>query len=354
MNPLKLKPADACRYDIIALGEVMLRFDPGDSRISMADGFRVWEGGGEYNVAHGLTRCFGMKAGIVTALVDNAIGRLIQRRILAGGVDTRLIKWLPDDGIGESRRNSIYFLERGFGLRPTAGVFDRGHSAISQIKPGDIDWGELFGKSGVRWFHTGGIMAGLSPDSPEVVIEAMQAARRQGVIVSYDLNYRASLWKRHGGKEKAKSVNRTILKHVDVLFGLESLEHYASRREINRFRDTMARTAENYPQLNIIASSVRFVKSANIHDWSGLLWHQGEFFEGLRFDNLEVYDRVGAGDGFAAGVIHGQLTGEDPQTSVNTGVAHGALVMTTPGDTTMATLQDVANLMQGRGIGVIR
>jgi len=354
MSTLDPKPANDCRYDVVALGEVMLRFDPGDSRIESSDTFRVWEGGGEYNVAHGLSRCFGLRAGIVTALVDNAIGRLIQRRIRSSGVDTGLIQWLADDGIGETRRNGIYFLERGFGLRPAMGVFDRGHSAVAQVKPGEFDWQRLFGKTGIRWFHTGGIMAGLSPDSCAVVIEAIQAAHQHGAIVSYDLNYRPSLWKRYGGKEKAKAVNREILKHVDVLFGLESLEHFSSRQEIACFRDAMTRTAENYPQLKVIASSVRFVRSANINDWSGLIWHGGDFFEGRRFDNLAVFDRVGAGDGFAAGVIYGLLHGCDPQTAVDMGVAHGALVMTTPGDTTMATLQEVENAVSGEGIGVIR
>jgi len=354
MSKLGPKPADDCRYDIVALGEVMLRFDPGDSRIAAADSFKIWEGGGEYNVAHGLSHCFGMKAGFATALVDNALGRLIEHRMLAGGVDTRLIKWLPDDGIGESRRNSIYFLERGFGLRPAMGVFDRGHSAIAQVKSGAFDWDRLFGHSGVRWFHSGGIMAGLSLESSLVLIEAMKTARQYGVTVSYDLNYRPSLWKRFGGIEKAKLVNRELLKYVDVLFGLESLEHYSSRDQIHRFRESMARTAKTYPQLKIIASSIRFIKSANFHDWSGLILHDGDFLEGMCFEDLGVYDRVGAGDGFAAGIIYGLLNGADVQESLNFGVAHGALVMTTPGDTTMATLQDVENVLHGRGIGVLR
>lgn len=354
MNQRQSIGADQCRFDIVALGEVMLRFDPGDARICEVETFKVWEGGGEYNVVHGLTHCFGRRGAIVTALVDNAIGHLIQRRIAASGVDTGLIKWLPDDGIGESRRNSIYFLEKGFGLRPAMGVFDRGHSAIAQMKSGDVDWDSLFGKLGVRWFHSGGIMAGLSAESCDVVIEAMQAARRHNVTVSYDLNYRPSLWKRYGGIERAKAVNRRVLDHVDVLFGIESLEHFTSPRETDRFRDALARTAEEHPHLQTVATGMRFVKSTNVHDWSGLLWHGGEFFQGLRFERLDVFDRVGAGDGFAAGIIHGLLGGSSPQTAIDMGVAHGALVMTTPGDTTMATRQDVENVIQGRGFDVIR
>ena len=354
MNPHEPIAADRCRYDIAALGEVMLRFDPGDSRIVAADHFRVWEGGGEYNVAHALTRCFGMRGAVVTALVDNPVGRLIQRRMTAGGLDTRWIRWLPGDGIGESRRNGIYFMERGFGQRPALGVFDRGHSAIAQAVPGDFDWEALFGRSGVRWFHSGGIMAGLSPSSCDVVIDAMQAARRHGAVVSYDLNYRPSLWKRYGGKAGAKAVNRRVLACVDVLFGLETLDHYSPPQETGRFRDAMLQTVENYPQIKTIASGMRVVKSANVHDWSGLLWHAGEFYAGPRFDNLAVYDRVGSGDGFAAGVIYGLLSGGTPQAAIDTGVAHGALVMTTPGDTTMATRQEVENVLKNRGIDVIR
>ncbi|MFH1981611.1 MAG: sugar kinase [Pseudomonadota bacterium] len=354
MSALKVKPAGACRYDIAALGEVMLRFDPGDSRISTADHFKVWEGGGEYNVAHGLSRCFEMNAAMITALVDNPVGHLIRNRMRSGGVDTTWIKWKPDDGIGESMHNSIYFMERGYGLRSAMGVFDRGHSAISRIKPGEFDWDLLFGQTGVRWFHTGGIMAGLSPDSARVVMEAMAAARKHGVVVSYDLNYRPSLWKRSGGKERAKEVNHAALEHADVLFGIESLDHISSGRESERFQEAIATTAQHHPHLKIIATSMRFTNSANRNDWSGLLWHEGEFVEGLRFENLDIYDRVGAGDGFAAGVIYGLLTGANPQEAVNYGVVHGALVMTTPGDTTMATIHEVETVLQGGRIGVVR
>lgn len=354
MSQLNLKPADACRYDLLALGEVLLRFDPGDSRLSAADTFTLWEGGGEYNVARALSDGFGLRTGIVTALVDNAIGRLIKRRIASGGVDTGLIRWLPDDGIGESRRNGIYFMERGFGLRPAMAVFDRGHSAIAGVQPGDFDWQRLFGGSGVRWFHTGGIMAGLSTASPGVVIEAMKAARQHGALVSYDLNYRPSLWKRFGGKEKADAVNRELLEHVDVLFGIETLTDDPANLASDAFRSGVEATARRYPHLKVIASSMRVVKTAGINDWSGLLWQAGDVFQGPQFRNLAIYDRVGAGDGFAAGVIYGLLAGDSPQKAIDYGVAHGALVMTTPGDTTMATRREVESVLAGGPIGVIR
>ncbi len=354
MSILDVKSADMCRFDLVALGEVLLRFDPGDRRISTAESFRVWEGGGEYNVARGLSQCFNMRSGIVTALVDNEIGRLIKNRVSAGGVDTTFIKWLPDDGIGESRRNGIYFLEKGFGIRPALGVFDRGHSAVSQMKPGDVDWERVFDGRGVRWFHTGGIMAGLSPESVRVIVEAMQAARKHGVIISYDLNYRPSLWKRFGGKQIADEVNQVVLEHVDVLFGLDLSEPDAAGLEAERFRSAIIKTAQDNPHLKVIASSMRFVKSANVNEWSGLLCHAGKIHEGPRFEGLEIYDRVGGGDGFAAGVIYGLLTTGDPQTAVDYGVAHGALVMTTPGDTSMATLQEVEKVLAGEGAGAVR
>ena len=352
MGMFNFKPEKACRFDLISLGEVLLRLDPGETRISMAESFKVWEGGGEYNVARGLSRCFGMRAGIATGLVDNEIGHLIKNKVAAAGVDTRLIKWFPDDGIGESRRNSIYFLEKGYGIRPALGVFDRGRSAISQMHPGELDWDYIFGDYGVRWFHTGGIMAGLSPQSASVVVEAMQAARKHDVVVSYDLNYRPSLWKRYGGKHKAREVNRDVLKHVDVLFGVELPGHSAPNPE--HFRSAILKTAADYPHLKIIASNMRFVKTANVNDWSGLLWHEGRIYEGLRFDNLEIYDRVGGGDGFAAGVIYGLMAKGDAQSAVDFGVAHGALVMTTPGDGSMATLREVEKIIAGETATVVR
>lgn len=341
-------------FDCLAFGEVMLRFDPGDTRIAMAETFKVWEGGGEYNVVRGLSHCFGKRTAIVTALVANEIGRLIQNRISAGRVNTDLIEWLPYDGIGESCRNGIYFLEKGFGLRPAVGASDRGHSAISQLQPGQIDWEHIFGQCGVRWFHTGGIMAGLSRGSAAVVLEAMQAARRHNTVVSYDLNYRPSLWQRFGGKEKAREVNRMLLPNVDVLFGIEELERNPEGLETDLFRRAILNTAQAYPELKTIVSTMRIVKSANVNDWSGLLWHEGEFYEGVRFDNLEIYDRVGAGDAFAAGIIHGRLENLPLQKTIDYGVVHGALTMTTPGDNSMFALPELDRLLASKDAGVLR
>src|SRR5215813_596887 len=221
MPILKIRPPDSCKYDLIALGEIMLRLDPGEGRIRTAREFKVWEGGGEYNVARGLRRCFGLKTAVCTAFADKEVGRLLEDFILQGGVDTEFVKWVPYDGVGRTVRNGLNFTERGFGVRGAVGIPDRGNTAASQLKPGDFDWDHIFGKLGVRWLHTGGIFAALSDSTPKVVIEAVQAAKKYGTIVSYDLNYRASMWKNIGGKKRAQEVNREISKHVDVMIGNE-------------------------------------------------------------------------------------------------------------------------------------
>src|SRR5246500_2951433 len=218
---VKIKPAEACRYDIVALGEVMLRLDPGEGRISTARAFQVWEGGGEYNVARGLRRCFGCRAALVTALADNDVGRLIEDLILRGGVDTSWITWLPFDGVGRATRNGLNFTERGFGVRGAIGCSDRGHTAAAAMSSDDVDWNRIFGTDGTRWFHTGGIFAALSETTAGLAAEAMQVARRHGAVVSYDLNYRPSLWKSIGGTPRAAAVNRELVQHVDVLLGNE-------------------------------------------------------------------------------------------------------------------------------------
>ncbi|MBU1565472.1 MAG: sugar kinase [Proteobacteria bacterium] len=340
--------------DVLSLGEVMLRFDPGLTRIAEAEHFKVWEGGGEYNVARGLSRCFGWRTAVITALVDNAVGQLIKNRIAAGGVATDLIRWLPDDGIGESCRNGVYFLERGFGLRPALGVSDRGHSAVSQLRPGDIDWSRIFTEHKVRWFHTGGIMAGLSPSSPQVIIEAMTAARQHGTTVSYDLNFRPSLWQRFGGKKKAEEINRSILPYVDVLFGVEGLDSAASNLDPAPFCLAIETTAREHTQIASIATTMRIVRTATCNDWSGLLWHKGNVYEGPLFPNMEILDRVGGGDAFAAGIIHGLLSDLPPQKAIDYGVAHGALTMTTPGDNSMFTLPELDRVLANRNAGVVR
>lgn len=341
-------------YDLLILGEVMLRFDPGDKRIRNADTFRVWEGGGEYNVARGFHTCFNKKSAVVTSLVDNEIGRLVQSRIKAGGVDDSFIHWVEDDGIGEKARNGVYYLERGFGLRNPLGASDRAHTAISQLKPGMIDWEMIFGKLGVRWFHTGGIFAGLSENSPEVILEAIAVARKYDTIISYDLNYRHSVWQRHGGRDAAREVNGRILKHVDFLFGFDSLEKPIVSFEEEPFKKAISEMARRFPNLIGIASTMRHVKSACAHDWSGLLLTSDQFYRGITINDLEILDRVGGGDAFVSGLLYSYLEKMDPQQWIDHAVAHGALTMTTPGDNSMSTLNEVKAVIAGQKADVIR
>ncbi len=363
---LKLRPREECEFDLLALGEVMLRLDPGEGRIHTTRWFRVWEGGGEYNVARGLRRCFGMRTAVATALADNGVGRLIEDLILQGGVDASLIKWVPYDGIGRTVRNGLNFTERGFGVRGAVGVSDRGNTAASQLKKGDFDWEEIFGKRGVRWFHTGGIFAALSETTPEVIMEAMTAARRYGTVISYDLNYRPSLWKAIGGKERAQQVNRSLAPLVDVMIGneedftaalgfeVEGVDEAYSALDVRNFKRMIERVVKEYPNFKVVATTLRAVKTATINDWGAVCWADGAFYEATPRPNLEILDRVGGGDSFASGLIYGLMTTGEPQKAVEYGAAHGALAMTTPGDTSMATLKEVEKLMAGGSARVER
>lgn len=363
---LKIKSASECRYDCVSLGEVMLRLDPGEGRVRTARSFQAWEGGGEYNVSRGLRRCFGLRTAVVTAFADNEVGRLIEDFILQGGVDTRYIKWVPYDGIGRTVRNGLNFTERGFGIRGAVGVPDRGLTAASQLKPGDIDWDQLFGEEGVRWFHTGGIYAALSETAAEVTIEAVKAANRHGTIVSYDLNYRPSLWKSIGGKDKAQAVNREIARYVDVMIGneedftaslgfeVEGVDDNLEHLPIEAFKKMIQQAVETFPNFKATATTLRAVKSATVNDWGAISWMDGQTYQSRDYKELEILDRVGGGDSFASGFIYGLMETGDPAVAVEYGAAHGALAMTTPGDTTMATLREVEKIVGGGGARVER
>lgn len=366
MSILSVKAAEACRYDQVSLGEVMLRLDPGDGRIRTTRHFQVWEGGGEYNVARGLRKCFGLTTAVVTALADNEVGRLVEDFILQGGVDASWIKWMPYDGVGRQVRNGLNFTERGYGLRGAVGVSDRGHTAASQLKTGDIDWETLFGRLGVRWFHTGGIFAALSETTPGVIEEAMRSAKKHGTIISYDLNYRPSLWKAIGGKEKAQQVNRQLAPLVDVMIGneedftaalgfqVEGVDESLSTLQTDGFKKMIEQVVKTYPNFKVVATTLRTVKTASLNDWGAICWADGHFYESIYRENVEIFDRVGGGDSFASGLAYGFLTGCDPEKAVNYGASHGALAMTTPGDTSMATLKEVEKLMSGGGARVDR
>lgn len=344
----------------------MLRLDPGDMRVRTTRTFRVWEGGGEYNVARGLRKCFGLSTAVVTALAENEVGRLIEDFILQGGVDVSHIRWVPFDGVGRNVRNGLNFTERGFGARGALGVSDRGNSAASQMKKGDVDWDTIFGKEGVRWLHTGGIFAALSETTPGIVEEAMRAAKKYGTIVSYDLNYRPSLWKSIGGKQKAMEVNRRLASYVDVMIGneedftaalgfeVEGVDENLSALDPSNFKRMIEKVVQAYPNFQVVATTLRTVKSATVNSWGAICWMNGEFHLASLREDLEIYDRVGGGDSFASGLIYGLLTFGDAAKAVEYGAAHGALAMTTPGDTSMATLAEVEKLVKGGSARVVR
>jgi len=365
-NKLEIKPESECLWDAVSLGEIMIRLDPGDMRVRTARSFKVWEGGGEYNVTRGLAKCFGLETAVVTAIAENDIGYLLLDLINQGGVDTRYIKRFPFDGVGREVRIGLNFTERGFGIRGALGVSDRANSAASKLKPGDIDWEKIFAEDRSRWFHTGGIFAALSETTPGVIIEAAKAAKANGTIVSYDLNYRPSLWQAAGGSKKAIEVNKEIVGYVDVLIGneedftkclglkVEGVDKNLSKLDPNNFKKMIGCCIENFPHIKAVATTLRGVKTATVNDWSAILFYDGIFYQAQNRENLEIYDRVGGGDSFASGLIYGFLSGKSPQDAVEYGAAHGALAMTTPGDTTMASLKEVEKIVGGGGARVER
>ncbi len=363
---LKLKPEGTYAFDAVSLGEIMLRLDPGEGRIRTARSFRAWEGGGEYNVVRGLRKCFGLKTAVITAFADNEVGRLMEDFICQGGVDTSLIKWMKTDGIGRVCRNGINFTERGFGIRGAVGCSDRANTAISKATAKDFDFEYIFGTLGVRWLHTGGIYAALSEEASETVVEAIKTAKKYGTIVSYDLNYRPSMWSAIGGLEKAQQVNREIAKYVDVMIGneedftaclgFEVEGNDANLKELNLegYRKMLNEAVKVYPNWKVVATTLRTVKTATVNDWKAMCYADGKIYMSKSYDGLEIMDRVGGGDSFASGLVYGLMTTQDPETAVNYGAAHGALAMTTPGDTSMASKKEVEAIMGGAGARVQR
>ncbi len=366
MAIIDLKPASECKYDVLSLGEVMIRLDPGDERIHTTRCFRVWEGGGEYNVARGLRRTFGKRAAVVTAIADNPVGRLLEDLLLQGGVGLEYVQWAPFDGIGRKTRVGLNFTERGFGIRGAVGCSDRANSAASQMKKGDVDWEKIFRHDGIRWFHTGGIFAGLSATTPDVIVEAVTVAKKHGTIVSYDLNYRDSLWRDIGGQKKAREVNREIASHVDVMLGNEEdftaalgfevkgVDKGFSTLDPTNFKRMIETAVKEFPNFKVVATTLRNARTATRNDWGAVMYANGQFYDATPRPDLEIYDRVGGGDSFASGLIYALMEGKSPEEAVNYGAAHGALAMTTPGDTTTVTLKEVEKAMKGAGARVER
>ena len=359
MEQLVIKKPELCEFDILSLGEIMVRFDPNSHRIRFSKNFDVYEGGAEYNVARGLRSCFKKRSAIVTCLADNELGRLIENLVHFGGVNSSLIKWYPYDGIGKSCRNGLNFTERGFGIRGALSFSDRSNTAISKLKPGQINWDEIFGKRGVRWFHTGGVFAALSEAAPEVINEALIFAKKYGTITSFDLNYRESLWKSFGGISKCQEINRKLVESCDVIFGNEEdfkkclgLEVKGADENLNNlpkegYKSMLTEAKKQFSNLKLIASTLRNVKTASINDWSALCLYQNKLYESQKMNNLAILDRVGGGDSFASGLIYGFLESFDPLKSLNYGLAHGALAMTIPGDTSFVQIDEVKNLVEG-------
>lgn len=369
MDALVLKQG-AARWDEVSLGEVMLRLDPMEGRIHTTRHFQAWEGGGEYNVARGLRRCFGLKTAVATALADNAVGRLVEDMILQGGVDPSLLRWVAYDGVGRTVRNGLNFTERGFGVRAAAGCSDRGHTAIAQAKPGDWNWEEIFGTAnGARWFHTGGIFAALGETTPAVCVEAMDAARRYGTPISYDLNYRDSLWKSIGGKARAQEVNRELVRKVDVLLGneedftamlgisLKGVTEDFAELPVASYEQLLQDVAAAYPNVKLVATTLRTAHTATRNAWGAMALAKtngGDEIVHVPQREIEILDRVGGGDSFASGLIYGLLQGKPLDWALRCGVAHGALAMSTPGDTSMATLGEVERVMKGESARIAR
>ncbi len=327
------------------MGEVLLRFDSGDERIHTTQNFRVFDGGGEYNVARNLAKTFRQRTAIVTALADNALGRLAENLIWQGGVDSSEILWRE---AGNSR-NGLYFIERGFGLRVPDSCFDRANTAVSNLKTGDIDWRKIFGTEKTRWFHTGGIFTGLSETAPQVALEAVKIAKENGTIVSYDLNYRASLWKNRGGKEAANKLNREFLPFADVVFGVISDDFVPSVNEFDeqKFQSAAEKMQNDFPNLQIIVSTLRDTHNASSHNFSAACFAENQVILADKYIKTNVLDRVGSGDAFVSGFIYGLLSGKDLKFSLNCGAAHGVLVMTTAGDNSAATIGEIEHLMRG-------
>jgi 2-dehydro-3-deoxygluconokinase len=359
--PMEIKPADRCAYDVVTMGECMIRLSPpGHGRIEFAPYFEAWVGGAEYNVAYALAR-YGLRTAWISKLVDNPLGHFIRNHGRAQGMDMGYVAWVPFDGVGIKDRVGLDFTEVGTGIRPSVTMYDRGHAAASHMKPGDVDWEALFSK-GVRWFHTGGIFTALSDSCAETVRVATAAARKAGAVVSYDLNFRSKLWT----SEKAIATTRPLVESVDVLVGNEEdftkvlgfevkgTDEHLKKLPVEGFKDMVSRVVKTYPHLKAVGTTMREVISGLLNNWSAILWCDGEFHVSRRWENLEIEDRVGGGDGFCSGFTYALLNGMPPAEAVNFGATHGALLQSTRGDTSQVTLEELKRAYGGASARIIR
>lgn len=353
--PLTIKPANETEFDLLALGECMIRLSPpGHQRIELTHVFEAYAGGGEYNVAYALAR-YGMRTAWVSRLVDNPLGAFLRNHAQASGMNLSEVIWVPYDGVGRADRIGLNFTEVGIGVRPSVSMYDRGHSAVSHMKPGEVDWKRIFNQRKVRWFHTGGIFTALSDSCVAVVEEAMRAAHEAGTIVSYDLNFRSKLW----SSKRAIEVTKKLVPYIDVLIGneedfqkvlgfeVEGTDESLKSLPVEGYKRMVEKVVKTYPQISAVGTTLREVVSGLVNNWSAIMYYDGQFYESRRYENLEIEDRVGGGDGFCSGFVYGFMHDMPPQTCVEMGAAHGALLQSTRGDTSMVTMEEIKHVMGG-------
>jgi 2-dehydro-3-deoxygluconokinase len=352
---IKIKSTEQTEFDLVSLGECMIRLSPtGHQRIEFAPQLEVWVGGGEYNVSYALSR-LGLRTGWVGGLNDAPMGAIIKNHARAVGVNVDFAITRKYDGMGKKDRIGLNFTEVGFGPRASVTLYDRAHSATAGIKPGEVDWEKLFIEKGVRWFHTGGIFSALSESTRLVVAEAVKAAHDAGTIVSYDLNFRSKLW----NSKEAIETTQPLIPYIDCLIGneedfqkvlgyeVEGVDIEKGELDTTAFENMVKKVVKDFPNVKVIGTTLRGVKTAGINDWSAIMWTEGTFYYGLNMPGLEIEDRVGGGDGFASGFTYGFLNNKTPQECVNLGVAHGAMLMTTRGDSSMITLEELQHIAKG-------
>ena len=359
---LKIRPKSECEFDHMALGETMIRLSPPNKlRIEFAPYFEAWVGGGEYNAAYALSR-YGLKTGWISAMPDNPLGMFVMNHARAVGLDVSEVKIVKYDGVGKVNRVGLNFTEVGQGIRASVTMYDRGHSAAANMKPGDVDFKRIFKERGVRWLHSGGIFTALSDGTAGVVKEAMKAAHEAGTIVSYDLNFRSKLW----SSKKAIEITRELVPFIDVLIGneedfekvlgfeVEGVDENLSALPVENYKNMVKKIVDAYPNIQAVGTTLREVISANVNNWSAILYYDGKFYESKKYEALEIEDRVGGGDGFASGFTYGFLANMTPQECVDLGAANGAMLQTTRGDTSMVTIDEVLRVMGGAGARIIR